>query len=137
MTLENIHQGYSEDALIYQGLDLKIERGQHLALVGPNGAGKSTLLKLLAGEVRYQTGDRILGHLVQPYYFAQHQAESLTLTHTVFEEAQSANEGASATHLRSLLGAFLFDSDDIRKKVAVLSGGEKNRLALVLSLIHI
>ena len=135
MTLEGIEQSYSKDKLIYRGLDLKVERGQHLALVGPNGAGKSTLLKLLAGVVDYQRGYREIGHLVKPYYFAQHQAEALTMEWTVLEEAQSAQEGANITQIRSILGAFLFDADDVKKKVSVLSGGEKNRLALVKMLL--
>ena len=135
LALEDLDQGYHDDALLYRGLDLMLERGQHLALVGPNGAGKSTLLKIFAGVLRYQRGSRTLGHLVKPYYFAQHQAEELDLKLSVLEEAQSAQEGASITHIRNLLGAFLFDSNDVKKKVAVLSGGEKSRLALVKMLL--
>lgn len=135
LSLEDLHQGYSDDAMIYRGLELSIERGQHIALVGPNGAGKSTLLKLLAGELPYQRGARILGHLVKPYFFAQHQAQTLDLSLTVLEEAQSAYLGDSMSQLRGVLGAFLFDADDIKKKVEVLSGGEKNRLALVKMLM--
>lgn len=135
LSLEDLHQGYSDDAMIYRGLEVVIERGQHIALVGPNGAGKSTLLKLLAGEIPYQKGARILGHLVKPYFFAQHQAQSLDLSLTVLEEAQTAYLGDSIAQLRGVLGAFLFDADDIKKKVAVLSGGEKNRLALVKMLM--
>ena len=135
MTLEGVEQGYSPEQIIYRGLDIKVERGQHLALVGPNGAGKSTLLKLLAGATDCRKGYRELGHLVKPYYFAQHQTEALNLTWTVLQEAQSAQEGASITHIRSILGAFLFDGEDVKKKVAVLSGGEKNRLALVKMLL--
>jgi len=135
LSLEDLHQGYSDDAMIYRGLELSIERGQHIALVGPNGAGKSTLLKLLAGEISYQRGARVLGHLVKPYYFAQHQAQTLDLSLTTLEEAQSAYLGDSIAQLRGVLGAFLFDADDIKKKVAVLSGGEKNRLALVKMLM--
>lgn len=135
MTLEGIEHGYHSGQMIYRGLDVKVERGQHLALVGPNGAGKSTLLKLLAGATEHRMGYRELGHLVKPYYFAQHQTEALNLELTVLQEAQSAQEGASITHLRSILGAFLFDAEDVKKKVAVLSGGEKNRLALVKMLL--
>jgi ATP-binding cassette subfamily F protein 3 len=135
ITLEEVEQGYHEGQVLYRGLDLKVERGQHIALVGPNGAGKSTLLKLFAGEVHPRRGVRELGHLVKPYYFAQHQAEALTVKYTVLQETQSAQEDASITHLRSILGAFLFDNDDVKKKVGVLSGGEKNRLALVKMLL--
>jgi ATP-binding cassette subfamily F protein 3 len=135
LSLEDLHQGYSEDALIYRGLEVQVERGEHIALVGPNGAGKSTLLKLLAGAVHYQRGARVLGHLVKPYYFAQHQAEDLDLSKTVLDEAQSAYLGDSIAQLRGVLGAFLFDAEDIKKRVGVLSGGEKNRLALVKMLL--
>jgi len=135
LALEDLHQGYSDDALIYRGLEVQVERGEHIALVGPNGAGKSTLLKLLAGAVGYQRGARVLGHLAKPYYFAQHQAQDLDLAKTVLEEAQSSYLGESISQLRGVLGAFLFDAEDIKKRVAVLSGGEKNRLALVKMLL--
>jgi ATP-binding cassette subfamily F protein 3 len=135
LSLEDLHQGYSDEAMIYRGLELSIERGEHIALVGPNGAGKSTLLKLLAGEVPYQRGARVVGHLVKPYYFAQHQAQTLDLSLTVLQEAQTVYTGDSLAQLRGMLGAFLFDADDIKKKVEVLSGGEKNRLALVKMLL--
>jgi ATP-binding cassette, subfamily F, member 3 len=135
LELSDVHQGYQNHHLLYQGLDLSIERGQHIALIGPNGAGKSTLLKILAGVVDCQRGEVRLGHMAKLYYFAQHQTESLILNNTVLTEAQSAKEGASITYLRSILGAFLFDQDDVKKKVAVLSGGEKNRLALVKMLL--
>ena len=135
LELDGVEQGYHEEQTLYRGLDITIERGQHIALVGPNGAGKSTLLKLLAGEVMCRRGVRELGHLARPYYFAQHQAEALNLELTVLQEAQSAREGTNITQLRSMLGAFLFDGDDVKKHVSVLSGGEKSRLALVKMLL--
>lgn len=134
LTLENIHQGYGKHR-IYEGLNVTIERGQHIALVGPNGAGKSTLLKLLAGEVEYDRGVRELGHLVKCYYFAQHQAETLHLNSTVLQEAMNDTMETNPTVIRNILGAFLFDGEDVKKKVSVLSGGEKNKLALVKMLL--
>lgn len=133
MQLEDLHQAYG-DLKIYQGLDLTLERGQKIALVGPNGAGKSTLLKLLAGVVPYQRGQRTLGHKARLYYFAQHQIEVLNLQRTVFEEAM-ADADMLPQAVRSLLGAFLFGKDGAKKRVGVLSGGEKNRLALVKMLM--
>ena len=133
MTLENIHQAYG-DLRIYEGLDVELLRGQKIALVGPNGAGKSTLLKLFAGVVPYQRGQRILGHKAKLYYFAQHQIEVLNLDKPVLEEAM-ADANLLPQKVRSILGAFLFDKDAVKKQVRVLSGGEKNRLALVKMLM--
>jgi ATP-binding cassette subfamily F protein 3 len=134
LTLENIHQGY-KNLKIYEGLNITIERGQHIALVGPNGAGKSTLLKILAGVVDYERGVRELGHLVKTYYFAQHQAEALHLHSTVLQEAMADTLENNPTAIRNILGAFLFDEEDVKKQISVLSGGEKNRLALVKMLL--
>ncbi|MCB9544801.1 MAG: ABC-F family ATP-binding cassette domain-containing protein [Myxococcales bacterium] len=135
LTLEDIQQGYDPARPIYQGLDVELLRGQHIALVGPNGAGKSTLLKLLAGVVPFQRGSRTLGFQTRLYYFAQHQVEVLDGRRTVLEEADDAAGDLPPERVRALLGAFLFDQDAIGKKVAVLSGGEKNRLALVKMLL--
>ena len=134
LTLEDVHKAY--DALsIYAGLDVELLRGQVVALVGPNGAGKSTLLKLLAGATPYQKGRRELGFQARLYYFAQHQVEVLDQRRTVLDEALVDIEGLSPTRVRSILGSFLFDESDVTKKVGVLSGGEKNRLALVKMLL--
>ena len=134
MTLSNIHQAYG-DTVVYRALDVELIRGQKIALVGPNGAGKSTLLKLFAGVVNYQRGERELGFQAKLYYFAQHQIEALDLRNNVLTEAQEAAGDSSPTRVRSLLGAFLFNADDCGKKVEVLSGGEKNRLALAKMLL--
>jgi len=134
LQLENVHKRWGENP-IYAGLDVQLTRGQKIALVGPNGAGKSTLLKLFAGATPFQEGHRTLGEQTRPYYFAQHQIESLDLRRTVFEEAMTAAAGQTPGFVRSILGAFLFSGEDVEKRVGVLSGGEKNRLALAKMLL--
>lgn len=120
---------------IYDGLDLSIHRGQKIALVGPNGAGKSTLLKMIAGVLPPDSGTIKLGVHVDRTYYAQHQLEELHAGNTVFEELDHAAPGWSISQVRSLLGAFLFTGDDVEKRVSVLSGGEKARLALAKMLV--
>lgn len=127
--LKDVNFSYGDNA-VYQGLDLAIERAQKVALVGPNGAGKSTLLKLLAGALEPQSGERKLGHNVGLGYFAQHQIEALDPDNSVVEELRRAIPSGLDVKPRNLLGRFLFSGDDIDKPVAVLSGGERTRLAL-------
>jgi ATP-binding cassette subfamily F protein 3 len=135
ITLTDIHHAYGE-LRVYQGIDFQAMRGQRTVLVGPNGAGKSTLLKLLAGVLEAQGGNRELGHQVRAGYFSQHRHEMLRANATVLEAAmEAAPTGVSEQMTRSLLGAFLFRGDDVFKPVAVLSGGEKTRLALVKLLL--
>jgi ATP-binding cassette, subfamily F, member 3 len=116
-------------------VDLMVERGDRIALVGPNGAGKSTLIRILAGVDRPDEGLRLEGHNVVLDYFAQDQAAVLNPTRTVQEEMSSASSLTMAPMIRTILGGFLFEGDDVFKKVAVLSGGERNRLALAKMLL--
>ncbi len=120
---------------VYNGLDLSLYRGQKIALVGPNGAGKSTLLKMIAGALEPDSGSIKYGAHVSKTYFAQHQLEELHPGNTVFEELDGAAPGWSISQVRTLLGAFLFQADAVDKKVSVLSGGEKCRLALAKMLV--
>jgi ATP-binding cassette subfamily F protein 3 len=134
ITLEKIKFGYGEK-LIYDGIDLEVERDQRIVLVGPNGAGKSTLLKLLAQVLTPQAGEHKLGHNAKYGYFAQHRAAMLNPKHTVFQEACDTPQRITEQAIRTVLGSFLFRGDDIYKPVSVLSGGEKSRLALVKLLL--
>jgi ATP-binding cassette subfamily F protein 3 len=120
---------------VYRGMDFQAERGQRIVLVGPNGAGKSTLLKLLAGVLTPQLGERILGHNVKPGYYSQYRVDMLKPERTVLEEALDTPQRVTEQFVRTLLGCFLFRGDDVFKKVDVLSGGEKSRLALVKLLL--
>ena len=132
--VKNLHKNYGE-AVVYQGVDLNLYRGDKVALLGPNGAGKSTLLKILAGVLDFEEGEVILGKDVTRAYFAQHQFDILRPENTVFEELLSIATDESQTELRTILGSFLFSGDEIEKKVSVLSGGEKSRLVLAKILL--
>jgi ATP-binding cassette, subfamily F, member 3 len=118
------------DLIVYDGIDLVIERGAKIALVGPNGAGKSTLIKIMAGIEPLTAGEREAGHNVGLAYFAQDLSESLDYAKSVFDELADNCEGMSTPEARSLLAAMLFSGDDVLKRVGVLSGGERSRLAL-------
>lgn len=121
---------------VYRNLNFVLHRGDRIGLVGPNGAGKSTLMKIMASVLPYDRGTMQYGHLVKPGYFAQHQYEALHPDYTVLEEAYTASPKMPEQEVRNLLGAFLFSGDDVFKKVKVLSGGEKSRLALTKILLN-
>ncbi len=121
---------------VYDGIDLVIERGARIALVGPNGAGKSTMMKILAGVEPLTAGERRVGDGVRIGYFAQNLAEGLDYEKRVLNELSDAAEGMTTTEIRGLLGAMLFSGDEVEKRVGVLSGGERARLALAKVLAH-
>jgi len=133
--LDGVSKAYG-DNVVYDGIGLSLYRGDKVALVGPNGAGKSTLLKMLAGVLATDKGERRLGTGVEVAYFAQHQLEALDVRKTVFSELDAASPGWAQAEVRALLGAFLFSGDAVEKKVSVLSGGERCRLALAKMLVH-
>ena len=129
VTLKEIHKKYGENLIIDKGF-AEIERGDKIALIGANGKGKSTLLRIIAGTESNFGGERVWGHNVESSFYAQHQLEALTLDNTVLGEMLDSRSGKTEVELRSLLGCFLFSGDDTDKKIKVLSGGEKARVAL-------
>ncbi len=134
-TLNKVRQAYGEH-LVYGNLSLEVEKLERIVLVGPNGAGKSTLLKILAELVPIESGERELGHQVSVGYFSQQRVDLLNLENTVLDEAmQKVKTQVHTQDVRGMLGTFLFRGDDVFKKVKVLSGGEKSRLALVKLLL--
>ena len=135
ITMTNINKSYDQN-LVYDNLNLTIERGQKIALVGENGSGKSTLLKMLAGKEKPTSGMLDYGPKVKFHYFAQHQVEDLDLHMTVYETIFSISKGWTESEIRTYLGSFLFTKDSVQKKVKVLSGGEKSRLALARLLVE-
>jgi ATP-binding cassette, subfamily F, member 3 len=138
MTLDKVQQAYG-DHVVYRDLNFACERGQRIVLVGPNGAGKSTLLKILAGVIPIQGGTREPGSNVVAGYYAQNRVDNLIMNKTVVEnvmELRTTENPVTEQQVRTILGAFLFRKDDVFKKVSVLSGGEKSRLALARLLVN-
>jgi ATP-binding cassette, subfamily F, member 3 len=134
MECKGISKSYGETE-VFRNLDITIERGDRIAFVGINGAGKSTLAKILAGTEPPTSGERIVGYNVTVGYFAQNQADELNVGLTPLETVESAAQGEIRKYARTLLGSFLFSGDDVFKRVGVLSGGEKSRLALAKMLV--
>ncbi|MBU6163235.1 MAG: ATP-binding cassette domain-containing protein, partial [Myxococcales bacterium] len=122
--------------VVYHDVNMEVLRGERVALVGPNGAGKTTLLKIITGRLAADRGEVELGHQVVPGYFGQHQVDELNERHTVLESMEAAATVDTNPLCRGILGAFLFSGDDVQKKVSVLSGGERNRVALARMLLQ-
>jgi len=134
LRMEHVAKSYGDNT-VYRTLDFELKRGERVALAGPNGAGKSTLLRLAAGALTPDAGVRELGHNAHCAFYAQHQVDALEPTRTALGELEQAAKIDDIPRLRSILGAFLFSGDDVEKKVSVLSGGEKARLALAKLLL--
>lgn len=134
LTMSGVHFAYGETR-VYQGIDLEVERGERIVLVGPNGAGKSTLLKLLASRLEPQQGKVVLGHNAKSGYFSQYRVDQLQPQRTVLQEACATDPRIPELSVRSVLGSFLFTGNTVDKRIEVLSGGEKSRLALVKLLL--
>ncbi len=131
---DNLTKNY-DDKLVFNDLNLEVNRGDKVAIVGVNGAGKSTLVKMLAGLIKPTKGKIRQGHNVKISYFGQHQAQELNKESTVLQTMEQTDVEQTITSTRSILGAFLFKGDEVDKKVMVLSGGEKSRLALAKMII--
>lgn len=132
---KNLGKAYGKKQ-VFDKVDFFVERGSRIALLGQNGQGKTTLAKILAGEIKDYSGEWNLGHNVNIGYFAQNQEEVLSPNKTVLEEAEDAATEETRPRVRDLLGSFLFQGDDVTKKTRVLSGGERNRLALCKLLLR-
>jgi len=135
LDLKGVNRTYGT-SVVLDHVDLLVERGDRIALVGPNGAGKSTLMRILAGVDTASAGSRTLGHQVLLDYFAQDQATILNPARNVHDEMSSVSSLTMAPMIRNILGGFLFSGDDVYKKCGVLSGGERNRLALAKMLLN-
>lgn len=136
MEINNLTKSYDGKNNVLENVDLLIARGEKIVLFGVNGAGKSTLTRIIAGFEKFNNGDVRPGHLVDIKFYAQNQAEELNPELTVLETMEQSATGEILKNLRSILGSFLFRGDDVFKKVRVLSGGEKSRLALAKMLIE-
>ena len=132
---QNLGKKYGNNQ-VFDKVDFFVQRGDRIALLGQNGQGKTTLAKILAGEIKDYTGEWNLGHNVNIGYFAQNQEEVLSPEKTVLQEAEDASTEDTRTKVRDLLGSFLFSGEDVTKKTKVLSGGERNRLALCKLLLR-
>lgn len=129
LRLSGVSKSYDSN-IVYEDLNLVINRGDRIALIGPNGAGKSTLLKILAGVIPFDNGERKVGHNVISAYYSQHLLDLLNEANTVIDELRQVAKNESDQSLRNVLGGFLFSGDDVFKPISVLSGGEKARVAL-------
>lgn len=134
VSVEHVSKQF-EDTVVYNDVNVVLYRGDHVALVGPNGAGKSTLMKLICGIEKPTAGNIVLGKNVEFSYYAQHQLETLNERNTVLQEMGEASNTWTTSEQRRLLGAFLFHGEDVDKRVSVLSGGERARLALAKMLV--
>jgi ATP-binding cassette subfamily F protein 3 len=132
-TLKQVSKSFG-DLVIMKDTGAEIDRGDKIALIGANGKGKSTLLRVIVGNEAF-TGERVWGHNVDESFYAQHQLEALNINNNVLDEMRESRSGKTDLELRSLLGCFLFSGDDVDKKIKVLSGGEKARVALAKTIV--
>jgi ATP-binding cassette, subfamily F, member 3 len=135
LEMQHVRKAYGP-LTVFRDVNLHIERGDRIALVGPNGAGKSTLMRMLSGEESPDAGSRSLGHQVVMEYFAQDEATRLDPALTVYETLQAGSPAGMVPMIRNILGGFLFSGDDVYKRVGVLSGGERTRLAVARMLLR-
>lgn len=127
--LNNVSKAFGDNVII-ENSSIEIDRGDKIALIGANGKGKTTLLRIIAGIENFSQGERKWGHNVEESFYAQHQLEALNLNNTILDEMRECGSQMTDLELRGLLGCFLFSGDDADKKIKILSGGEKARVAL-------
>jgi ATP-binding cassette, subfamily F, member 3 len=132
--IEGLKKAYGNH-VVFPGIDLTVKRGEKIGIIGVNGAGKTTLLRMIAGELPHDGGAIRIGNGVEVGYYAQHHAETLDLSATVYEVVQRRSPETPPARVRSILGAFMFSGDDVDKPIRVLSGGEKARVALARLLV--
>lgn len=133
VTLKNVSKRFGTNKIVDHA-SAEINRGDKIALIGANGKGKSTLLRIIAGVESFE-GERKWGHNVEESFYAQHQLEALDINNTVLDEMKNCGSQQTEQELRNLLGCFLFSGDDVEKKIRVLSGGEKARVALAKTIV--
>lgn len=133
-TLKDVSKSFGTTKIVAH-TGAEINRGDKIALIGANGKGKSTLLRIVAGVEEFTGGERIWGHNVVDSFYAQHQLEALNMNHSILDEMTTCGSGKTDLELRTLMGCFLFGGDDISKKIKVLSGGEKARVALAKTIV--
>jgi ATP-binding cassette subfamily F protein 3 len=136
LQIKNLKKSYDGETNVFENLNLEVSKGEKIAVLGMNGAGKSTLMKIIAGKENYNSGKIEYGFNVIIKYFAQEQSSAMDTDKTVLETLEEVSSGETQSGLRTLLGGFLFRGDDVFKKVEVLSGGEKSRLALARMLLE-
>jgi len=136
LEIEALGKRYEERQVVFRDVSFQLQRGDKMAVVGVNGAGKSTLMKILAGLIEPDTGEIRFGHNVKISYFGQHQAQELSPGLTALQTLSAVAGDMTVTQIRSLLGTFLFRGEEVDKKVQVLSGGEKSRLALAKMIVQ-
>jgi len=127
--LKNVSKAFGDNVII-EDSSIEIDRDDKIALIGANGKGKSTLLRIIAGVENFSVGERKWGHNVEESFYAQHQLEALNINNTILDEMRECGSQMTDVELRGLLGCFLFSGDDADKKIKILSGGEKARVAL-------
>lgn len=132
--LKNVSKAFGENVII-ENSSVEIDRGDKIALIGANGKGKSTLLRIIAGVEAFTKGERKWGHNVEESFYAQHQLEALNVNNTILDEMKECGSQMTELELRGLLGCFLFSGDDADKKIKILSGGEKARVALAKTIV--
>ncbi len=132
--LKNVSKAFGENVII-ENSSVEIDRGDKIALIGANGKGKTTLLRIIAGVENFTNGERKWGHNVEESFYAQHQLEALNTNNNIIDEMKECGSQMTELELRSLLGCFLFSGDDADKKIKILSGGEKARVALAKTIV--